>query len=59
MSFDAIMLAIEQLQEYKFKPAIIYVHPKDAKKIHLDKVSYRFMQAIKRNRKLRRNGFKK
>jgi len=59
MSFEAIISAMEQLHKQKFKPTFIYVHHKDAKKIHLDKVSYRFMQAIKRNRKLRRNGFKK
>jgi len=58
MSYDAIIDALSQLKQYNHQPSFIYLlHPYDFKRIHVNKVSIYFMKLIKRNRKLRNNGF--
>lgn len=56
--WDAIAEAIKNIENKKFTVRAIWLlHPKDFKKLHVNKVSIYFMKIIKRNRKLRNNGF--
>lgn len=59
--YDKLIEAIGQLNECKHEPWPPYflMNPNDYRLIHINKISFRFMEIIKRNRKLRNNGFKK
>lgn len=55
--WDLLSAAVSQIETQDYQPKYIHVfNPKDYKRLHIDKVSIRFMQIIKRNRKLRNNG---
>lgn len=60
-NYDKIIEAISQLEKQNFQPVHPYyiLCPIDCKRIHINKISFRFMKIIKRNRKLRNNGFKR
>lgn len=57
-SFDTIIEAMKKLKKYEYTGYFneIFLHPKDFKMLHVNKVSINFMRIIKRNRKLRNNG---